>query len=138
MNDFRTKLYYFMQGRRGVDEFGRALGILALILILVNMFLRIRILSYAIDGLIIYQIFRMLSRNIPAREKENRWYMDLRYNRGRPKRNNTTTYETTGRSEPVYRYFLCPSCGLKMRAPAGKGRIKVKCSKCGKEFETLV
>ena len=133
MNDWRTKLYYFMQGRRGWDQFGQALGILAIALIFINLFLRIRTLSILIDIVIIYQIYRMFSKNIPAREKENQWYLSKRYRQARPKQQKKQQ-----KADPVYRYFLCPSCGLKMRAPVGKGRIKVKCNKCGKEFETIV
>ena len=40
--------------------------------------------------------------------------------------------------EVVYKYFNCPECGQKMRAPKGKGRIRVTCTKCGTQFEKRV
>ena len=36
---------------------------------------------------------------------------------------------------PAYRYFTCTGCQKKLRVPFGKGRIRVKCPNCGKEFE---
>lgn len=117
-----------MQGRRGVDQLGRALYLLAGILIVLNMFLRSRLIRLIIWIVIFWQLFRTFSRNIPAREKENQAFMNMK-NRRRTK---------ASAKDPVYRYFVCPGCGLKMRAPAGKGRIKVKCNRCGREFETLV
>ena len=34
-----------------------------------------------------------------------------------------------------YRYFTCPKCRQRLRAPRGKGKIRVTCSKCGTQFE---
>ena len=40
--------------------------------------------------------------------------------------------------DPNYTYFRCPDCRLRMRAPKGRGRIRVTCSHCGKQFERKV
>ena len=37
-----------------------------------------------------------------------------------------------------YVYFRCPSCSQKLRAPRGKGRIKIRCSRCGEQFNKKV
>ena len=34
----------------------------------------------------------------------------------------------------VYAIFKCPSCKQKLRAPKGRGRIQVTCSKCHSVF----
>ena len=34
-----------------------------------------------------------------------------------------------------YKIFRCPSCGIKLRVPRGKGKIKVTCRQCGATFE---
>lgn len=30
--------------------------------------------------------------------------------------------------------FPCPSCGRSLRAPAGKGRLRITCPDCGHQF----
>ena len=37
-------------------------------------------------------------------------------------------------SEKVYAYYRCPKCRTELRVPRGKGKIKIKCPKCGEEF----
>ena len=33
------------------------------------------------------------------------------------------------------RYYGCPSCGQTVRVPRKKGRISIKCPRCGQRFE---
>ncbi len=40
--------------------------------------------------------------------------------------------------DPAYKYFKCPDCGREYRAPRGKGKIRVTCRQCGKQFEKKV
>ena len=34
-----------------------------------------------------------------------------------------------------HKYFKCPNCGQKLRAPRGVGRFRVTCRSCGVSFE---
>jgi ribosomal protein L37AE/L43A len=34
----------------------------------------------------------------------------------------------------TYAIFKCPSCKQKLRAPKGRGKIQVTCSKCHNQF----
>lgn len=36
-----------------------------------------------------------------------------------------------------YKVEKCPYCQQKMRIPKGKGKVRVKCSNCGKKFEIM-
>lgn len=40
------------------------------------------------------------------------------------------------KGEPVYCYYYCPSCKQQVRVPAGKGKVRVTCPRCGEKFET--
>ena len=132
----RERLMRLMQGRYGAygsDRLTRALLVLWLIVFIFGAFLPQRmwlpdVLSVA---LIIYTYWRLLSRNIPARYRENEAYLHLeekvraRFPRLRGKMSQTLQYH-------IYR---CPSCAQKIRIPRGKGRIIVRCPKCATEFE---
>lgn len=70
----------FMAGRNGMDYFGYCLLwfylILLIIQVIVSLFSRIAgaVLSVLLWALFFYMIFRMLSRNLPARARENLWW----------------------------------------------------------------
>lgn len=74
---FRDRLANFMSGRYGMDEFGRFLNIITLVLLVVSFFVRfVWIAAVLVLG---YSYFRILSRNLPARNAENQWYFSIRY-----------------------------------------------------------
>lgn len=138
MNGFRYKIYRFMQGRRGIDQFSRFLMIAALIMMLGAMFFgRLPVVYYILyyGGLIlfVYAYFRALSRDLYKRERENNWYLSMKYKLTKGKSFQQRRYE-----RKFYAYFKCPGCGQKMRAPKGKGTIKVRCHQCNTEFNKKV
>ena len=36
-----------------------------------------------------------------------------------------------------YEVVKCPSCGVKLRLPSGKGKLRVTCRNCSNSFETV-
>lgn len=138
MNGFRYRLYRFMQGRRGIDQFCRFLLLTAMILLFLSMFpIRIPYISNGVYyiGIIlfIYGYFRAFSKNLYQREKENNWFLAMRYRITRGKTFRQRYYE-----RKYYTYFKCPGCGQKMRAPKGRGMIRVKCHNCDTQFTRKV
>lgn len=138
MNGFRYKLYRFMQGRRGIDAFNRFLMIAAMVMMLAAMFCGrlpalYYILYYAGLAVFVYAYYRALSRNLYKRERENNWYLSVKYRLTKGKSFQQRRYE-----RQFYAYFKCPGCGQKMRAPKGKGTIKVRCHRCNTEFNKKV
>jgi hypothetical protein len=149
---FREKLYRFMQGRNGVDELSKFLSRVSfgvLILAIVFSILTVGFASrasaaayvfrvlyfvfYAVGiGLLVWCNFRMFSRNVAKRQKENTRYLYRRQKVRRFFENKKQAWK----DRKTYRYFKCPRCGQRMRAPRGKGKIRVTCSKCTNIFIT--
>ncbi len=129
MNRFQYKLAQFMMGRRGFDQLSRRLMILAIIFILLDFFVPGSILTTLALVIIIYSYFRAFSRNLERRQAENNWYITFVESKLRSYRS---------RDYKHYRYFKCPSCGQTLRAPKGRGKIRVTCSCCHSVFEKKV
>ena len=127
----RNWLRNFMIGRYGPDQFYFALFIAAVVFSLLAAIpglLFLRFISYV---LLIYAVFRMLSRNIVARRRENdrflRFWWPLRYKiKARIER---------FKSRKTHKFFKCPGCKNILRVPRGKGKIQITCPKCGERFE---
>lgn len=125
----REKLARFMYGRYGNDRFNQFLMIVALICIILSFF-RIPYVYVAGIAVMIYAYYRMLSRKTYKRAAENQWYikkeMKVRgFFNGKKK-------EFSQRKE--FHIYKCPKCKQKIRVPRGKGKIAVRCRKCGTEF----
>lgn len=110
----------FMYGRYGSDKLNYILLWSGVILSLLSSFVEslafLVLVSYA---LVFWAIYRMLSRNIAARQHEAASF-------GR-----FVKYFTDRQN----RYYGCPTCGQTVRVPRGKGRISIKCPRCGQRFE---
>ncbi len=125
---FLQKLQYWMMGRNGTDQLSIALLIAGFVISLFsNFFWPLIFLSYAIY---IWMLFRMFSRNLPARQRENQVFLRV----WRPITQWFSFQRTRFRDRKLYRYFKCPHCGLRLRAPKGRGKIQVTCQKCHTEF----
>ncbi|NBH62784.1 hypothetical protein D1155_14130 [Anaerotruncus sp. 80] len=133
MNGFRYRIYQFMQGRRGVDQYGRFLLIVAMTFLIVSMFTLENLFYYLGLMIFIYAYYRIFSRNLYKRERENTWYLTQKFRLTKGKSFRQKQYEWR-----YYAYFKCPGCGQKMRAPRGKGTIKIKCHSCNTEFQKKV
>lgn len=125
----KEKLYRFMIGRYGNDRFNRFLMAISLVFFVLSMF---RIPYVYVLGLItlIYAYFRMLSRNTYKRSLENNKYLQYEYK----VRSwwNKQKYNLNQRK--IYHIYKCPSCKQKIRIPRGKGKIEIRCPKCGQTF----
>lgn len=124
----------FMAGRYGSDQLGLFLSTSLIVLVILSLFLRFWPLQIVIWGLFFYLWFRMLSRNYTARARENERFLALTDGIGRFFRVRRSRFD----DRKTHTHFRCPGCGQELRAPKGKGRIRVICSKCGRQFETKV
>ena len=130
----KEKFVKFMAGRYGNDRLNQVMTIIFLVLAALNIFVRnvyfsTVLMSWEILFLILVYV-RMFSRNIAKRYAENQKYLNLenRIRRFWGKRK----YIMQQRKE--YPIYSCPSCKQKIRIPKGKGKISIRCPKCGREF----
>lgn len=140
MNDFRNKIYRFMYGRYGFDQFGRFLMCAGLIMAVLCMFLRFLpthipyyICSFLNTFFYIFTFFRILSKNIVKRTIENDNYLRIR-NRVLP----ILDEKTKSIRDKNYIYKKCPKCSAKLRLKRIKGKHITKCPKCGLKFNVRV
>ncbi len=126
----------FMYGRNGVDRLTLTMIWTALLLDIINIFLRERVpLAYSIIGtaagiITLLALFRMFSRNLEKRRAENAKFMEkVWWPISRRIAGNRQQ-----RIDKEHRYFTCPNCGAVCRVPRGKGRIVITCPRCGNEI----
>lgn len=119
----------FLIGRNGFDAFCRGLLFLAMMLIIADIFIPGHVLRSIGLALLIYSYFRAFSRNIGRRQAENAWYVSCV---------QAPFHSYMSRDRKHYRYFKCPSCRQVLRAPKGRDRIRVTCSRCHNVFEKKV
>ena len=125
---YKTKM--FMANRYGLDEFGLALMVLGLIISCVLSFLVPFPWYYLSYVVYFYAVFRMFSKNVSARRKENSRFMRF----WTPIISWFKIRRIAFRERKSYKYFKCPSCGLNLRAPRKKGKIQITCQRCHQKF----
>jgi hypothetical protein len=122
MGKFKQGLRRFMAGRYGTDKLSMVILVSSVIISLAAMFipsprvtLALTLVSYV---LMFWALFRCFSRNTYKRYQENRKFLML-FDRIKDRQ---------------HKYFNCPRCRQPVRVPRGKGKIAVKCPKCGEKF----
>ncbi|MCC2124657.1 MAG: hypothetical protein SO020_03580 [Lachnospiraceae bacterium] len=127
----RDKIYRFMQGRYGTDDFYKFLFWVALIGIVINWFFKSQLLSFAVTLILVYAMYRVLSKNHSARYAENQRYLQatakIRYWFDQQKK--------LMEERKYHHIYTCPKCRQKIRIPKGKGKIMIRCPKCHHEFQ---
>ncbi len=123
MNNF----YKFMYGRYGIDDLYKFNLVLYLIFLIIQLFVRNKVISILELIIIIIMFYRFLSKDIVKRKKENDLYLKIKNDILKPfiniKRNIMD-------KDSVYK--RCHKCHkvLKLPLPDHKGIKKVICPKC--------
>ena len=121
-NRFRAGFQNFMSGRYGADRLNMAILCAGLVASVLSSLFAGRLVGtvcwFASYGLMIWAIFRALSRNTYKRYQENRKFL-MFFDRLKD-RNNC--------------YFDCPKCRQTVRVPRGKGKISITCPRCKERF----
>ena len=123
-----------MGGRYGTDQLNTALLIISIVLIIVNGFVRSAILYALIMAIMIWSIYRSMSKKIYDRRRENEWFLGI-----------------TGKVRSFFRlqkrkfadrktcvYRTCPNCKKTLRLPKRKGIHTVCFPCCHHDFSCTV
>lgn len=135
---FRQKLARFFYGRNGVDALYYFNFAVFLTVAIVRVFTRsivVAIVLYIVEALLIFiLVFRMLSRNLAKRRRENAVFLRI--------------FKATGdffkltfnriRYIKKYRYRTCKSCRAVLRLPVRRGTNTVTCPRCRKKMQVKV
>lgn len=131
--NFRYKLIRFMSGRYGLDTLFYVLFSVAAVLSLINCFVRSYILQIIVYAIVIFAFFRVMSRNIEKRRRENAVFIRIA-----SKLKERKELRDRRKADYNHIYKKCPHCRAVLRLPRRKGRHETVCPKCNTHFTVNV
>lgn len=132
---FLNKIQRFMYGRNGLDELNMFLFQVYLVLFVLNIFIKSSVLSFIELILVIVTIFRMVSKNIYSRSKENVFFVKIKKKSLKPFNDIKRKFK-----DKDHVYKRCHYCKtiLRLPLPNKRGFKKVKCPECKKRNKFLI
>lgn len=136
---FRDRIARFFWGRNGIDGLYYGLFVLYIIIWALQLIFRDAEVASAILGIlgtavIIVMFYRVLSRNILRRRRENEIFMSVFVRI----KNFFVLQKNKIRDSKDYIYRKCPACKANLRLPRKKGEHTVRCPKCRNRFDIKV
>lgn len=120
----------FMYGRNGGDQLGLFMIWLAIMLDIVNIFIKNDVVYGAVSiftaVLVFGALFRMFSKNLQKRRAENAKFLQKVW---WPLKRGLGNVKQRAKDKD-HKYFTCPNCQTVCRVPRGKGKIVITCPKC--------
>ena len=130
----REALIRFMSGRYGSDSFCNFLLALYFVLALVNLFIGSYIIYLLGASALVYAIFRLMSRNIYKRQRENQWFLKI----SEKPRGFIKLLSNKWRDRKTHVYKKCPSCKNNLRLPKFPGEHTAVCPCCKHRFNVKI
>lgn len=125
LTKFYQKYTHVMRGRYGrLDQVNKALLIFWAVMMIFDRWIPFYIGNILAIAAFVIVLYRFCSKKFIQEVMKTKSLSN-----GSPK---SKTF-SRGKRE-TYRYFKCPECKQKMRAPKGRGKIKVTCKNCHKQF----
>ena len=129
-NNWKNKMMQFMQGRYGADQMGQMLSAVSMVFLIISLFSRNQAwFLLAVIG-IVYNYFRVFSKNISKRYAENQKYLKMTAGI----RRKLASWKSQLAQRKIYHIYRCPGCKQKIRVPRGRGKIEIRCPKCNTRF----
>ena len=131
MGKFKNKMYRFMYGRYGSDTLNKVLLIIYTVAVVVytvlSLFVSVwwfSLVYFTLSIALIFVIFyRMFSRNIAKRRRENDKFCGF-----------FKLLKNKHRDRKTHIYKKCPHCKAVLRLPKAKGKHTVLCPRCKNRF----
>ena len=132
---FIQKLQNFMYGRYGLDDLGNFLFKVYLILFILNLFLKLYVLTIIEFVLVVVILYRFISKDIYKRSRENVLFRKIKKKLFKPFSNIKRNI-----NDKDHVYKKCHYCKttLKLPLPNKRGIKKVKCTNCKKRNKFLI
>ena len=122
----KEKFYRFMYGRYGIDKLGYAILITSMCLSLISSVFSFELLYIASYALMIWEIYRFLSKNIYRRSAENVKFLNIKSSLSK----KLKLEKNKIKDRKTHKYFECSTCHNNLRVPKGRGELKVTCPVC--------
>lgn len=134
MENLKIKLARFMQGRYGGDHLYMASLVSYFIVLTFNFYMRSTLISSLLFLLVVWTMFRALSRNIYQRRRENEKFLKVWL----PVKAKLTLTIRKLKDIRTHRYRKCPNCSVVLRLPLKRGENSTKCPRCQTKFKVRI
>jgi predicted RNA-binding Zn-ribbon protein involved in translation (DUF1610 family) len=123
LEKFKEKLRGFFSGRYGMDELGKSMFLISMILYVLGCLIKnVFVIYIAFFGLLIC-VYRSFSRKTYDRMEENCKYAGF-----------LKLWKARYENRKTSRVYMCPTCGTLIRVPKKKGKIQITCPNCCREM----
>lgn len=129
-----TRFLYGRYAMQGVDILNRLLAVVAIIIAALNLFFQSMALYIIQTAVIFWFLFRLLSRNISARQAENKKLLNCQTRI----RSYFSILGKRFKERSTHIYKTCPNCKAKLRFPRIKGDHNACCPCCKRNFSVKV
>ena len=141
----KEKIAEFMYGRNGIDSLYHFLFWVIIAVSVINLFAKWWVLTAIELVLLICAVYRVLSKNVYRRQKENQIYLEcttkVRRFLGKAKHRITveiTLLKNKWRDRKTHVYKKCPRCKNTLRLPKVKGKHRAACPCCDNRFDVKI
>ena len=134
MGKFQNKVQRFFYGRNGVDKLNRFIFFLYFISFIVYLFVKHYTVLIVSSILLIIYFYRMLSKKLYKRQKENEIYLKITSSIKKP----FLRFFHRIRDRKTHVYKKCPNCKKILKLRKVKGSHTVKCPVCSNHFNIKI
>lgn len=134
MGKFTDKVQKFFYGRNGNDKLNNFIFFLYIVLLIVYLFVQHISLIIIATVLLFINIYRMLSKKLYVRQKENAIYIKITSSIKRP----FLRFFHRIRDRKTHVYKRCPNCKRVLKLRKVKGTHTVKCPICANHFNIKI